>query len=313
MAPALLNHLGAAMPRTARYMSVLGGLILALPLAAVASAAPPAEVEFFERKIRPILAEHCYQCHSEKQVKGGLRLDSREGWVTGGDSGPAVVPGKPDDSPMLQALRYDPNFVQMPPKGRLPAEVVSNFEQWVAHGAVDPREGNARTTAKPSSKPFDLAAARKHWAYQSVLDPPLPPVADTDWPQGNIDRFILARLEQAGLSPVADADRTTLVRRLYFDLIGLPPTPEEVNAFVADKSPSAYEELVERLLASPRFGERWGRHWLDVVRFAESLTLARLRAAQGVAVSRLCYRVVQRRPALQSFYAGASGRRSAAG
>ncbi|HEY5315613.1 MAG TPA: DUF1549 domain-containing protein, partial [Pirellulales bacterium] len=268
------------MPRTARWKSVLGGHLLGGLLVALSSAAawaeppaPAAEVEFFERKIRPVLAEHCLQCHSEKQVKGGLRLDSREGWVTGGDSGPAVIPGKPADSPMLQALHYDPNFVQMPPKGRLSAEVVANFERWVAHGAVDPRGGDAGLTAKPKSKPLDLVKARKHWAYQPVVDPPIPQTANKNWPQGNIDRLILARLEQAGLAPVEDADRTTLVRRVYFDLIGLPPAPEEIASFVADRSPHAYEELVERLLASPRFGERFARHWLDVVRFAESLTL----------------------------------------
>ncbi|HEX3658274.1 MAG TPA: DUF1553 domain-containing protein [Pirellulales bacterium] len=272
------------MPRTARWKSVLGGrffggllsgLLVALSSAAAWAEPPPpaAEVEFFERKIRPVLAEHCLQCHSQKQVKGGLRLDSREGWVTGGDSGPAVIPGKPADSPMLQALHYDPNFVQMPPKGRLSAEVVANFERWVAHGAIDPRGGDAGLTAKPKAKPLDLVKARKHWAYQPVVDPPIPPTTNKNWPQGNIDRLILAHLEHAGLAPVEDADRTTLVRRLYFDLIGLPPTPDEINAFVAESSPQAYEELVERLLASPRFGERWARHWLDVVRFAESLTL----------------------------------------
>lgn len=234
----------------------------------------PKDIEFFEVKIRPVLVAQCYECHSagSKALKGGLRLDTREGWQTGGDSGSAIIPGKVDDSLLIQAVRYDPQFVQMPPARKLPEAVVKDFEQWVARGATDPRTEATATVAK--KKPaVDPDAARKFWAYQPPKKQPAPTVRDTAWPQGPIDGFVLARLEAASLNPASEADRRTLVRRLYFDLIGLPPSPEEINTFVADKSPQAYEALIDKLLASPQFGERWGRHWLDVVRYAESLTL----------------------------------------
>ena len=254
-------------------------LVLSLMTIAPASNArgagpDPQGIEFFEQKIRPVLVEHCYQCHSAaaakaNKLKGGLRLDDRAGLKQGGDSGPAVEPGKVDESLIIETLRYD-DATRMPPKGKLPEAVLADFEAWIKMGAPDPREG-AHTPEKP--KTLDLEAARKLWAYRLPAETPLPAVRDQDWPRTEIDRFLLARLEQAGLHPVADADRATLVRRLSFDLAGLPPTPEEIDAFVADTSPDAYERLVERLLASPRFGERWGRHWLDVARFGESLTL----------------------------------------
>jgi hypothetical protein len=240
-----------------------------------AEPAPDAKgLEFFEKKIRPVLAEHCYRCHSaeaeaSKKLKGGLKVDSREGLLQGGDSGPSLEPGKPEESVLLDVLRYD-DAVQMPPKGKLPDAVIADFESWIKMGAPDPREAPAASAKKAG---IDIEAGRKHWAYQPPRKPGLPAVRDAAWPAGEIDRFVLARLESRGLRPVADADRPTLIRRLYLDLIGLPPSPEEIDAFVRDGSPSAYEDLVDRLLASPRFGERWGRHWLDVARFAESLTL----------------------------------------
>ncbi len=232
----------------------------------------PEQTEFFEKKIRPVLVKHCYQCHSQEaqvanQLKGGLLVDSREGLLIGGDSGPAVEADKPAESLLLDALRYE--SLKMPPQGKLPANVLADFEAWVKMGAPDPRIGQA-----PAKSPgIDVEAGRNHWSYRPLVAPEVPAVRDIAWPQSSIDRFILAGLESKSLATVADADRTTLIRRLYFDLIGLPPAPEEIDAFLNDTRPEAYELLVDRLLMSPQFGERWGRHWLDVVRFGESLTL----------------------------------------
>jgi cytochrome c553 len=233
----------------------------------------PKSVEFFEKKIRPLLAEHCLSCHSaeaqtNKKLKGGLLLDSRDGWKAGGDSGPAIVPGKPAESLLIESVKYDGDL-KMPPKGKLPAAAIADLEQWVKLGAPDPRVGGA----KPKQVGLSIEEGRKFWSYKPVAKPAIPAVKDSAWAANDIDRFILARLEAAGLKPVKDADRLTLVRRLYFDLHGLPPTPEEADAFVKDADPQAYEKLVDKLLASPRFGERWGRHWLDVARFGESITL----------------------------------------
>ena len=214
--------------------------------------------------------EHCYKCHSasSEKVKGGLLLDTREGIRKGGESGHAVVPGNLKESLLISALKHD-DF-EMPPKKVLPAAVVADFEKWIQSGAADPRRAT-RPVAKADS--IDIEAGRKHWAYQPLKAPALPKVTDAAWPANDIDRFILARLESAGLQPGADAEKIILIRRLYFDLVGLPPTPEEITRFVDDKSPGAYENLVDRLIKSPRFGERWGRHWLDVVRYAESMSL----------------------------------------
>ncbi len=230
------------------------------------------QTDFFEKKIRPVLVKHCYQCHSQEArtanlLKGGLLLDSREGFLTGGDSGSAIEPGKPDESLLLEALRYE--TIKMPPKGKLPAAVIADFEAWVKLGAPDPRDGQA--PVKPAG--IDVSAGRRHWSYQPLSRPPLPAVQNHAWPSNEIDRFILAGLDAKGLKPVADADRVTLIRRLYYDLLGLPPSPQQIDDFLDDKQADAYERLVDRLIASPQFGERWGRHWLDVVRYGESFTL----------------------------------------
>ncbi|MBX6313719.1 MAG: DUF1553 domain-containing protein [Isosphaeraceae bacterium] len=247
----------------------LGCLVAWWAAPALAAADDPAGIAFFEKKIRPVLVKECYACHSAeaKKVRGGLRLDSRAGLLAGGDSGPAIVPGQPDESLLLEALRHE--GLAMPPKGKLPDGVVADFERWIQMGAPDPRDGRAA----PARTGIDLEAGRQFWAYQLPRRHEPPAVADADWPRTDIDRFILAKLEAHGLRPVHDADKATLVRRLYFDLIGLPPSPEEIDAFASDTAPDSYERLVDRLLASPHFGERWGRHWLDVARFAESLTL----------------------------------------
>ena len=231
-----------------------------------------AGLALFEPKIRPVLVKECYSCHSAgaKSIKGGLRLDSRAAVREGGESGPIVVPGKPDESPILEALRHE--GLAMPPKGKLPDAVIADFERWIKIGAPDPRDGAAAAPARDAG-PIDIEAGRQFWAYQPPRASRPPDVRDVAWPSTDIDRFVLAGLEARGLHPAADADRATLARRLSFDLIGLPPPPEEVDAFVTDPAPDAYERLVDRLLASPAFGERWGRHWLDVVRFGESLTL----------------------------------------
>jgi hypothetical protein len=233
----------------------------------------PAEIEFFEKKIRPVLVENCYSCHSadaekQKKLKAGLYLDTKDGLLKGGDSGPAIAPGQPADSLLVQSLKYDGDF-HMPPKGKLPDAVIADFEKWVAMGAPDPRTDLASGGRKPPVSGIDIEAGKRFWSFRPPQPHDVPAVRDRSWPRGKIDAFILARLEQAGLKPAPEADRRTLVRRLSFDLTGLPPTPEEVEAFVADTSPDAYEKVVEKLLASPRHGERWARVWLDVARYAE--------------------------------------------
>ncbi|MCI0461893.1 MAG: PSD1 and planctomycete cytochrome C domain-containing protein [Gemmataceae bacterium] len=226
-----------------------------------------AGLDFFEKKVRPVLAEHCYKCHSTqaKSPKGGLLLDSRAGLNKGGDSGPAVVAGKPAQSLLIKAVRHVDLDLRMPPDGKLPAPVLADLEKWVLMGAPMPKDRGPSTTAS-----INFATARKHWAYQPVRKPPLPIVKDRTWPTSPVDHFILAKLEGAGLTPSPLADRRTLIRRAYFDLIGLPPTFEEIRAFEQDRSPDAYEKVIDRLLASPHYGERWGRHWLDVARYADT-------------------------------------------
>ncbi len=251
--------------------------VAALSNAATVFAAAPTDAEqtaFFEKSIRPVLVEKCYKCHSadSEKVKGGLLLDTREGIRAGGDSGHAVVPGNVAESLLLKALRYADKDMAMPPQksgGKLPDAVIADFEKWVKMGAPDPRNGGA----KLAKKEIDFAEARKFWAFQPPRAVPAPTVKDAAWPRTEIDRFVLAGLEAKGLKPVADAAPATLLRRIYFDIIGLPPTPEQTQQFgqlAIGNRQSAIESLVDSLLASPQFGERWGRHWLDVARFAES-------------------------------------------
>jgi hypothetical protein len=230
------------------------------------------QLAFFERSIRPVLADKCYKCHSaqSEKVKGGLLLDTREGIRMGGDSGHAVVPGNLKESLLVKALHWQDKDLRMPPEkdgGKLPDNVIADFEKWITMGAPDPRDGEAKV-AKKVLDPKEAKATL--WAFQTPKAAPVPEVKDTAWPRSDVDRFILAAQEAQGLHPVGDADRRALIRRLYFDLIGLPPTPQQVEAFVQNKSPEAYAKLVQILLASPQFGERWGRHWLDVARYAES-------------------------------------------
>ncbi len=231
----------------------------------------PADLEFFEKKIRSVLESSCYICHSasSRKPQGGLLLDSREGMLKGGNSGQAAItPGDPDRSPLIKAIRYSDPKLQMPPAGQLTAEQIRDFETWVKMGAPDPRSQSA--AARAAWQPYDLSEARKFWSFQPLKNPPLPSVNNRAWVRSPLDRFILAKLEEKGLKPVGDADKRTLIRRATFDLTGLPPTPEEVEAFLEDASPDAFAKVIDRLLASPHYGERWGRHWLDAVRYADT-------------------------------------------
>ena len=252
-------------------------LLLLLTGAGVArSADPPKDdtqaVAFFEARIRPVLVEHCYRCHSAKAGKseGGLVLDSRAGVRAGGDSGPAVVPGDPAKSLLLTAISHTDADLKMPPKkDRLPAAMLTDVTAWIKAGAADPRD---EATAKTAGPPVDLDAGRRFWAFRKPVAPTPPAVKDSAWAKRDIDRFVLAELDAAGLTPSPDADPATLLRRLHFDLVGLPPSSEAVKRFLGRGSDldAALAREVDVLLASPRFGERWGRHWLDVARFAES-------------------------------------------
>ena len=248
------------------------GILFSLPFLAFGSlnargAEDPKGLEFFERKIRPILVNNCYECHSAASVKlkGGLQLDSKDGVLRGGFSGPAIVPGKPGESLLLKAIRHEK--LKMPfDKPALSAEVIADFEKWIALGAPDSRSG----VATVGHKRLSLAEAKTFWSLVPVQRPTAPKVADAAWPKNDADRFILGKLEEKGLHPAFEADRLTLIRRLSFDLTGLPPTPEEIDAFLNDNDANAVEKLVDRLLASPRFGERWGRYWLDLAHYADS-------------------------------------------
>jgi hypothetical protein len=228
----------------------------------------PADLEFFEKKIRPLLVESCQKCHGPDKQQGGLRLDSRTVAFQGGDNGPPIEPGKPAESLLIEAVNYDGD-IKMPPKGKLPDEQIALLTEWVKRGAPWPAD---RTPAGGGNDgEFDLAARKaEQWCFRSLQSPAPPAVHNKDWPQSPIDRFLLSKLEAAGLSPAPPADKRTLLRRVTYDLIGLPPTPEEIDAFLADESPRAFERVVNRLLDSPHYGERWGRHWLDLVRFAET-------------------------------------------
>ncbi len=222
---------------------------------------------FFETKIRPVLVEHCYSCHSQesKTVQGNLLLDAPSLMRKGGDSGPAVVPSKPDESLLLSALKYD--AFQMPPKGKLPDEVIENFSKWIADGAFDPRVDG--TPSLESNSEQKREAAKAHWSFQPVKSYPVPDTA-SDWSYTPLDRFVEQKTKAAGITIAKDAEKSALLRRMYLDLIGMPPTPEEVLNFLDDKNPDAMERVVDRLLASPHYGERWGRHWLDLARYADS-------------------------------------------
>jgi hypothetical protein len=241
------------------------------PVAKADDGATTEGLAYFEQHIRPLLVDRCYACHSSREEKqeGGLLLDRRAGWATGGQHGPAVIPGDLDASLLIRAVRYTEADLRMPPDRPLPREVVGRLERWVKMGAPDPRDGLDRDQERLDD-PSDPIAGREHWAFRPLSEHRPPSVASSDWPQSPIDSFILEKLEEANLQPAPAADRRTLLRRIYFQLIGLPPSQEQVAAFLEDERPDAYERLVDQLLGSPQFGERWGRHWLDLARYADS-------------------------------------------
>ena len=237
----------------------------------VAPKAPPAAtseaLDLFEREVRPVLVAECESCHGSKLQQGGLRLTDRAALMLGGGKGAAIVPGDPAKSLLLRAIRHE--GLKMPPGKKLPARQIAAIERWIQVGAPWPATSTAKAIVLGDQVRI-FKEAKAHWAYQPVRRPALPAVKNAAWVRNPIDAFVLARLEKAGLTPSPAADRRTLLRRVYYDLIGLPPTAEETEAFLADASPEAYEKVVDRLLASPQYGERWGRHWLDVARYADT-------------------------------------------
>ena len=242
-------------------------LLVTLAAGVCGAASGPESAEFFETRVRPVLAKNCFACHAESHM-GGLRLDSRESLLKGGKDGPAIVQGNPDGSLLIQAVRHSHPRFKMPPQGKLKDTEIADLTAWVKDGALWPA---AVSIAPASTKNGYLITPeqRAFWSFQPVRKPAPPPVRDKSWPKTPIDRFILAKLEEHGLRPVRPADKRVLIRRVTFDLIGMPPTPEEVDAFVSDSSPKAFAKVVDRLLASPHYGERWGRYWLDLARYAD--------------------------------------------
>ncbi|MGB0327295.1 MAG: PSD1 and planctomycete cytochrome C domain-containing protein [Akkermansiaceae bacterium] len=226
-------------------------------------------IAFFESKIRPVVEEHCLKCHSEaKKVKGGLLLDRKAGWIKGGDSGPVILPGNPDESLLIQMIRHDEDVEAMPPKSKLSDAQIRDFEHWIRMGAPDPRGEKAEGVA--ASNDFNLEERKQWWSLQPVRKVTVPPVKNETWPRTDLDRFLLAEIEKRGWKPASETDRVTLFRRASVVLTGLAPSPEELAVFLRDTQPGGYERAVDRLLASPHFGEKWARHWMDVVRYGES-------------------------------------------
>ena len=235
--------------------------------ATLAQSPSPEDVQFFESKVRPLLVNRCHDCHSTKakKVKGHLLLDNRAAILKGGESGPAVVPGQPDKSLLIQAVRYLKDDVQMPPKGKLPASEIAVLEEWVRRGV--PYPGAVAVVAKKDG--IDWERGRKFWSFQTPQGSTPPTIRDQAWPLKRGDAFVLAEMEKRGLAPTKRADSRVLIRRATFDLIGLPPTPDEVDAFVNDKRSDAYARLIDRLLAAPAHGEHAARSWLDLARYCD--------------------------------------------
>lgn len=218
--------------------------------------------QFFENKIRPLLAAHCLECHSAEKgkIKGGLNLDSKDEWSKGGESGPLLKPGDVSGSTLIKAVTWEDDL-QMPPKKKLTTEQIKTLRDWVAMGAPDPR-APSKTAVKTDSK--------AHWAFQQIVKPTPPVPKNQHWCNTAIDKFILAALEVKGMMPALPADKETLLRRAYFDLIGLPPSPKQIENFLQDQRPNAFAEVVDDLLDDPAYGERWGRHWLDTARYSDT-------------------------------------------
>ncbi len=250
----------------ATHTSILAVVISILCFTFSFSAFGEAEsFDFFENRIRPALINHCYACHSGDEAKGGLKLDSKSGWMVGGNRGAAIVPYQPNTSLLMSAISYHNPKLSMPPQGKIPQKTIDDFEAWIMAGAVDPRDAHLESVKKN-----DVHNRSNHWCFQPIKVNQLSPNNSVDWSITPIDDFIFARLKSKGLTPAFQAEKRTLIRRLTYALIGLPPTPLEIESFVCDHSTNDYENLVDRLLASPRFGEKWARHWMDLVRYAES-------------------------------------------
>jgi hypothetical protein len=254
----------AAVIRRPRY-ELLSLVLLTWSASTLPATEPKDAIAVFEKDVRPLLVQKCQKCHGPKKQESSLRLDSRAALLKGGERGPAIVPGKAERSLLVAAIRQHGDL-KMPPSGKLSDTQIAALKRWVNDGAAWPDEKAALGTR---SGPI-TSQERRHWAFQPITDPPVPEVHDRAWPLTEADRFILARLESQGLKPAPTADKRTLIRRVTFDLIGLPPTPEEIQAFLADDAPGAFERVVDRLLASKHYGERWGRHWLDVARYADT-------------------------------------------
>jgi hypothetical protein len=249
------------------YRSVLFFLSVQLTVAANQN------TNFFEKKIRPILSKNCYECHSakSKSLKAGLLLDLKAGWVRGGKNGAVIIPGQPSKSILMNALRYDKHDLQMPPSGKLSESVLADFDRWISMGAHDPRNSSLdEVFAGGGLKAKSFEEGRKFWAFKPIRFTNLPEVQKDEWIQDDIDRFILRRMEGKRLQPAKRAEPITLLRRIFFDLTGLPPSPQDIKDFRDSSSKKLFENVVDRLLESPRFGERWGRHWLDVARYADT-------------------------------------------
>jgi len=251
-----------------RYLLIITALFLCGCGASTLSATEG--FAFFESQVRPLLVKHCYECHSEEadKQKGGLWLDRKAGWEIGGDGGPSIVPGNPDASLLIHSIRYADENLQMPPKSKMTTEEIAVLEQWVAMGAPDPRDNALAAGVRKGE--IDYEAARQEWAFRPVVKAAEPAIAKRDWRLDPVDSFVLAKLEEKRMTPAPAAEPAALLRRLHYDLTGLPPTAEETQAFVADPSREAFVRIVDDLLARPAFGEKWGRHWLDVARYADS-------------------------------------------
>ncbi|QDV51188.1 DUF1549 domain-containing protein [Gimesia fumaroli] len=255
------------MYKIVKYSVCFNLIVLLMMSSANAADLSPEVMQFFEKEVRPLLSEHCWSCHGEKEQKGALRLDTRGHLLLGGESGKSIIPGKPDESLLIEAVRYE--SYEMPPSGKLKENQIKVLEKWVSLGAPWPGADDSIPVRKEHGPGF-TDEDRTWWAIQPLQDVTVPVVSDGDWCRNEVDQFILSRLRQNGLSPAPEAGREALIRRVYFDLHGLPPTPTEVQRFLDDQRPDAYERLVDLLLESPRYGERWARHWLDVVRYADS-------------------------------------------
>jgi len=262
-------------PTMTEILRLLRWLLPALALCGGAvvragDALSPEDLAFFEGKVRPVLSKHCYKCHAQdaEKIKGGLLLDRKAGWLRGGDTGRIIEPGDPDGSLLVKMIGHDPDLEPMPPKSKLAPEQIADLREWVKRGAPDPRLEEIGEDVFESD--FDLEDRKSWWSLQPVAEVAVPKVKDAGWPANDYDRFILAELEEKGWKPAQPAGKERLLRRVTLALTGLAPTEEELAGFLSDASPEAYEKVVDRLMASPHFGERWARHWMDVVRFAES-------------------------------------------